>query len=80
MIKKMLIVFTVLAVLVAFSLPCFAETVKGKVTAYDKDAKKIQIDDKEYTLSDEALTAEVAEGDEVEAEVDGGTVNQITKQ
>ena len=79
MLKKTLVIFTALAILVAFCLPAFAETVKGKVTAYDKEAKKISIDDKEYTLSDEALSAEIAVGDEVEANVEDGVVKTITK-
>jgi hypothetical protein len=79
MLKKMLVIFIALAVLVAFCLPAFAETVKGKVTAYDKEAKKISIDDKEYSLSDEALSTEVAVGDEVEANVEGDVVQNINK-
>lgn len=79
MLKKMLVIFTALAILVAFCLPAFAETVKGKVTAYDKEAKKISIDDKEYRLSDEALSTEVAVGDEVEANVEGDVVQNINK-
>jgi hypothetical protein len=79
MLKKMLVIFTALAILVAFCLPAFAETVKGKVTAYDKEAKKISIDEKEYSLSDEALSTEVAVGDEVEANVEGDVVQDINK-
>jgi hypothetical protein len=79
MLKKMLVIFTALAILVAFCLPAFAETVKGKVTAYDKEAKKISIDEKEYSLSDEALSTEVAVGDEVEANVEGDVVQNINK-
>jgi hypothetical protein len=80
MTKKIFVVFTILAVLVCFSLPSFAaETVKGKVTALDKEAKKIQIDEKEYTLSDEASSVEVMVGDEIEATVDGDVVQTITK-
>jgi len=79
MLKKILVIFTALAILVAFCLPAFAETVKGKVTAYDMEAKKISIDDKEYTLEDEALSAEIALGDEVEADVEADVVKTITK-
>lgn len=79
MLKKMLVIFTVLAILAAFCLPAFAETVKGKVTAYDKDAKKISIDGKEYTLSDEALSTEIALEDDVEAEVEANVVKTINK-
>lgn len=79
MLKKMLVIFTALAILTAFCLPAFAETVKGKVTAHDKEAKKISIDDKEYSLSDEALSTEIALGDEVEADVEADVVKTITK-
>jgi hypothetical protein len=79
MLKKMLVLFTALAMLTAFCLPAFGETVKGKVTAYDKEAKKISIDDKEYTLSDEALSTDIALDDEVEADIEADVVNTITK-
>jgi hypothetical protein len=80
MTKKMIVIFTVLAVFACFSLPSFAaETVKGKVTALDKDAKKIQIEGKDYTMSDEAVSTEVSVGDEVEATVDDDVVKTLTK-
>jgi Tfp pilus assembly protein PilE len=80
MIKKIVVVLTILAVLVCFSLPSFAaEVMKGKVTTFDKEAKKIQIDEKEYTLSDEASSVEVMVGDEIEATVDGDVVQAISK-
>jgi Cu/Ag efflux protein CusF len=67
-VKKLLAGFLVLVVLVAFSLPALAkETVKGKVEALDKEAKKVTIGGTEYSLSDEASHAEVKVGDEVEA-------------
>jgi len=79
MLKKILVIFTALAILVAFCLPAFAGAVKGKVTAYDKDAKKISIDEKEYSLGDETLSTEIALGDEVEADVEADVVKTITK-
>ena len=80
MTKKVLAVFLALAVVVAFSLPLSAQdTVKGKIEALDKEAKKITISGTEYPLSDEAAQVEVAVGDEVEATVDGGVVKTLTK-
>ena len=80
MTKKVLAVFLALAVVVAFSLPVLAQdTVKGKIEALDKEAKKITISGTEYPLSDEATQVEVAVGDEVEATVDGGVVKTLTK-
>ena len=78
--KKVLAVFLALAVVVAFNLPVLAQdTVKGKIEALDKEAKKITISGTEYSLSDEAAQVEVAVGDEVEATVDGGVVKTLTK-
>jgi hypothetical protein len=73
-------VLLAIAVVVAFTLPTFAdETIKGKIEALDKDAKKITISGTEYSLSGEATQVEVAVGDEVEATVDGGVVKTLTK-
>ena len=78
--KKVLAVFLALAVVVAFNLSVSAQdTVKGKIEALDKEAKKITISGTEYSLSDEAAQVEVAVGDEVEATVDGGVVKTLTK-
>jgi Cu/Ag efflux protein CusF len=80
MTRKVLLVLLAIAVVVAFTLPTFAdETIKGKIEALDKDAKKITISGTEYSLSDEATQVEVAVGDEVEAKVDGGVVKTLTK-
>ena len=80
MTKKVLAVLLAIAVVVAFTLPTFAdETIKGKIEALDKDAKKITISGTGYSLSDEATRVEVAVGDEVEATVDGGVVKTLTK-
>jgi len=80
MFKKALAVLMVLAVVVAFSLPAFAkDAVRGKVEALDKDAKKVTISGTEYSLSDEAVQAEVAVGEEVEAIVEDGTIQTLTK-
>ncbi|OGP87224.1 MAG: hypothetical protein A2156_09520 [Deltaproteobacteria bacterium RBG_16_48_10] len=80
MTRKALAVLLAVAVVIAFTLPTFAdETVKGKIEAFDKDAKKITISGTDYSLTDEAAQAEVAVGDEVEATVDGGMVKTIKK-
>lgn len=80
MTKKIVVVLTILAALVCFSLPSFAtETVKGKVTTLDKEAKKIQIDEKGYIMGDEVGPIEIMVGDEIEATVDGDVVKAITK-
>lgn len=80
MTRKVLVVLLAIAVVVAFTLPTFAdETIKGKIEALDKDAKKITISGTEYSLSDKATQVEVAVGDEVEATVDGGVVKTLTK-
>jgi hypothetical protein len=80
MTRKVLLVLLAIAVVVAFTLPTFAdETIKGKIEALDKDAKKITISGTEYSLSGEATQVEVAVGDEVEATVDGGVVKTLTK-
>ncbi|OGW14438.1 MAG: hypothetical protein A3G93_05600 [Nitrospinae bacterium RIFCSPLOWO2_12_FULL_45_22] len=51
----------------------------GVMEKLDKEGKKITIAGTEYDLSDEAAAAEVAEGDEVEATVEGTTVQSLTK-
>lgn len=80
MTRKILAVFLAVAVVLAFTLPTFAdETIKGKIEAFDKDGKKVTISGTEYSLSDEAAMVEVAVGDEVEAVVDSGTVKTLTK-
>ncbi len=80
MTKKVLTVFLALAVVAAFSLPVLAqETVKGKIDRLDREAKQIIINGEKYSLSDEAVQAEVEVGDEVEATVDGVTVIKLTK-
>jgi plastocyanin len=80
MTRKVLAVLLAIAVVVAFTLPTFAqETVKGKIEALDKNAKKVTINATEYSLSDEAAQVDVAVGDEVEATVDGGVVKTLTK-
>jgi hypothetical protein len=81
MTRKVLAVLLAVAVVMAFTLPSFAdETVKGKIEAFDKDAKKISISGTDYSLSDEAAQAEVAVDDEVEATVDGEMVKTIEKK
>jgi len=51
----------------------------GVMEKLDKEGKKITIAGTEYDLSDEAAAAEVAEGDEVKATVEGTTVQSLTK-
>jgi len=80
MTKKLMTVFLALAVVVAFTLPVLAQdTVKGKIERLDREAKRIIISGEKYSLSDEAVQAEVEVGDEVEATVDGVTVTKLTK-
>jgi plastocyanin len=80
MTRKGVAVLLAIAVVLAFTLPAFAdETVKGKIEALDKDAKKITISGTEYSMSEEAAQVEVTVGDEVEATVDGGMVKTLTK-
>jgi len=89
MFKRALAVLMVFAVVMAFSLPAFAQNiVKGKVEALDKDAKKVTISGMEYSLGNEAAQTEVTVGDEVEASIDdvveddaeGGTIIKLIKQ
>ncbi|NWG04221.1 MAG: hypothetical protein HXY44_15315 [Syntrophaceae bacterium] len=76
--KKLLAGFLVLVVLVAFSLPTLAkETVKGKIEALDKEAKKVTIGGTEYSLGDEVSQVEVKVGDEVEATIERGVVKEL---
>jgi len=78
MMKKLAIVFLALAVVAAFNLPALAqEIIKGKIEALDTDAKKVTINGTEYTMSDEASQAEVYLGDEVEAIVQDGVVQDL---
>jgi Cu/Ag efflux protein CusF len=80
MTRKVLAVLLAVAVVMAFTLPSFAdETVKGKIEALDKDGKKVTINGTDYSLSDEAAQTELAVGDEVEATVDGGMVKTVNK-
>jgi len=55
------------------------EIVKAKVDSVNKDAKKIVLDGKEYTLSDDAAQSPVDAGDQVEATVEGDVVKEIKK-
>lgn len=77
--RRLLAVSLVLVFLAAFTLPALAqEMVKGKVEAFDKEAKKISIAGTEYPLSDEAAKASVKVGDEVEATLEAGAVKKLT--
>jgi len=78
--RKLFAGLLVLVVLVAFSLSALVnETVKGKIEALDKEAKKITIGGNEYVLSEEASQTDVAVGDEVEAIMEGGVVKNLKK-
>jgi len=78
--RKLFAGLLVLVVLVAFSLSALVnETVKGKIEALDKEAKKITIGGTEYVLSEEASQTDVAVGDEVEAIMEGGVVKNLKK-
>ncbi len=78
---KMLLVFSLaLAVLVAFSLPAPAkDVVTGKIQALDKVTKKISINGREYSLSDEAVQTQFRKGDEVEATIEGKVVKKLSR-
>ena len=79
MTKRVLIFFLALAVVIAFSLPLFAQNVViGKIQVLDKVAKKITINKTVYSLSDEAAQATFKVGDEVEAAIDTGVVKKLT--
>jgi hypothetical protein len=80
MLRRRLLAASLLLVLIAaFALPAVAqETVKGKIEALDKGAKKITIAGTEYALSDEAAKVNMRIGDEVEAAIDTGVVKKLT--
>lgn len=78
--KKLLVFFLVLAVVAAFSLPVHAqEVITGKIQALNKAAKKISINGREYSLSDEAAQTEFKKGDEVEASIQGKVVKKLAR-
>jgi hypothetical protein len=81
MTKKLLVVFLLaLAVVVAFSLPVLAqEVVTGKIQALDKVAKKITINGRQYSLSDEAAQTQFKIGDRVEATIEGKVVKKLAR-
>jgi hypothetical protein len=82
MTKKLLVVFLLaLAVVVAFSLPVLAqEVVTGKIQALDKVAKKITINGRQYSLSDEAAQTQFKIGDRVEATIEGKVVKKLARE
>ncbi len=80
MMKMLLVFFLALAVLVAFSLPALAkDVVTGKIQALDKVTKKISINGREYSLSDEAVQTQFRKGDEVEATIEGKVVKKLSR-
>jgi Cu/Ag efflux protein CusF len=80
MTKRVLIFFLALAVVIAFSLPLFAQNVViGKIQVLDKVAKKITINKTVYSLSDEAARATFKVGDEVEATIEGKVVKKLVR-
>ena len=80
MMKKLMVLFLVLSLGVAFSLPVVAqETIAGKIQALDKVGKKIIIAGTEYALSDEAAQTTFKVGDAVEATAEGNVVKKLTR-
>ena len=81
MTKKLFVFLLALAVVVAFSLPVLAqEVVTGKIQALDKVAKKITINGRQYSLSDEAAQAQFKIGDRVEATIEGKVVKKLARE
>ena len=77
--KKLLVFFLAFALVVAISLPSFAQDqVEGKVQALNKAAMKITINGTEYLLSQKAAQVKVKVGDMVQATVEGNTVTKLT--
>jgi hypothetical protein len=82
MAKKWIVLLVMLSFVAAMGLSSMAradEIVKAKVDSVNKDAKKIVLDGKEYTLSDDAAQSPVDAGDQVEATVEGDVVKEIKK-
>jgi hypothetical protein len=80
MMKKLLVFFLALAVMAAFSLPVLAqEVVTGKIQMLDTFAKKISINGRQYSLSDEAAQAQFKIGDRVEATIEGKVVKKLAR-
>ena len=80
MMKKLMVLFLVLSLGVAFSLPVLAQdTIGGKIQALDKVGKTIIIAGTEYALSDEAAQTPFKVGDAVEATVEGNVVKKLAR-
>jgi hypothetical protein len=80
MMKKLLVLFLALALVVAFSLPVLGQdTIAGKIQALDKVEKKIMIGGTEYVLSDEAAKTPFKVGEPVEATVEGNVVKKLAR-
>lgn len=78
MTKKLPVFFLVFAVVVAISLPSFAQDkVEGKIQALNKAANKITINGTEYSLSNKAAQVNVKVGDMVQATIDGNIVTKL---
>lgn len=78
MMKKLLVFFLAFAVVVALSLPSFAQDiVEGKIETLNKAAKKITINGTEYLLSDKAAQVKAKVGDMVQATVEGNVVTKL---
>jgi len=80
--KKLLVSVMILALVVTFGFSTLAkaeEVIKAKVEAINKEAKKIVLAGKEYSMTDEVVQANVEVGDEVEATVDNEVVKEIKK-
>ena len=80
MTRRGLVFVLALAVLIAVSLPLLAQNViTGKIQALNEAAKKITINGKEYSLSDEAAQAKFKVGDEVEATIERKVVKKLVR-
>ena len=78
MMKKSLVCFLTMAVLMAFSQSIAAQdTVAGKIQALDRVEKKITIGGTEYLMSDEAAQTGFKVGDAVEATLEGNVVRKL---
>ncbi len=76
--KKLWVFVLALALVVAMSLPSFAQDkVEGKIEAFNKAANKITINGTEYSLSRKAAEVKVRVGDMVRASIEGNAVTKL---
>jgi hypothetical protein len=80
MTKKVLVFILALALVIAFSLPVLAQNVvTGKIQVLDKVAKKITINETDYSMSDDAAQTKFKVGDEVVATIEGKVVKKLAR-